>query len=99
MINHIVLFKLHDGLTAAARESMLESLKEQFEALAGVVPSLRSIEVGLNVNPDEKYHLALEATFDDLEGLRAYASDARHLAVSCQMREYLELRACVDYEI
>lgn len=99
MINHIVLFKFHEGLTSAARETMLRSLKEQFEALAGQIPSVRSIEVGLNVNADEKYHLALEATFDDLAGLREYARDPRHLAVSCQMSEYLEERACVDCEI
>ncbi len=99
MIKHIVLFKLRDDVEAGVKASRLPSIRSQFLALMGVIPSLRGIEIGLNVNPKEKFDLALVATFDDLAGLAAYATDPRHVAVAKQVGEMLDVRACTDYEI
>ena len=73
MIKHIVLFKLRDDVGADVKASRLPSIRSQFLSLMGVILSLRGIEIGLNVNPKEKFDLALVATFDDLAGLAAYA--------------------------
>ena len=99
MIKHIVLFKLRDDVEAGVKASRLPSIRSQFLALMGVIPSLRGIEIGLNVNPKEKFDLALVATFDDLAGLAAYATDPRHVAVAKQVGEMLDVRTCTDYEI
>lgn len=99
MIKHIVLFSLRDDIEQGYKADRLADLKEQFLALQGEIASLRSIEIGINVNPKEKFDLALVATFDDLAGLAAYASDPRHVAVAKQVGEMLSVRACTDYEI
>lgn len=99
MIKHIVLFSLRDEIEQSYKADRLADLKEQFLALQGEIASLRSIEIGINVNPKEKFDLALVATFDDLAGLAAYASDPRHVAVAKQVGEMLSVRACTDYEI
>lgn len=99
MIKHIVLFKLRDDVAESVKSSRLPEIREKFMALMGVIPTLRSIEIGLNVNPKEKFDLSLEATFDDMEGLAAYATDPRHVAVAKMVGEMLDARACTDYEI
>ncbi len=98
MIRHIVLFKVRDNVPAEQKASQLKTLKADFEALVGQIPSLRSIEIGLNVNPQEKFDLSLTAVFDDMAGLQAYAVDPRHVAVASRLRPILDARACNDYE-
>ena len=99
MIKHIVLFKLRDDVEKSVKATRLPDIRNQFLALHGVIPTLRSIEIGLNCNEKEKFDLALVATFDDLAGLSAYATDPRHVAVAKQVGEMLDVRACTDYEI
>ncbi len=99
MIKHIVLFKLRDDVEKSVKDTRLPEIRTQFNALMGVIPTLRSIEIGINCNPAEKFDLSLEATFDDMEGLKAYATAPRHVAVAKQVGEMLDVRACTDYEI
>ncbi|MDN5290369.1 MAG: hypothetical protein PWQ06_608 [Anaerophaga sp.] len=96
MIKHIVLFKFKENLRS---EEKLASIKEGLEGLPGKIESLKKIEVGFNCNPEEKYDLALTAELEDMEGLKAYAVHPEHLKVSAVIREILEERACVDYEL
>lgn len=98
MIKHIVLFKLRDDVAAETKADRLPQIRAQFLALQGVIPSLRSIEVGVNANPKERFDLALVATFDDMGGLAEYAADPRHVAVARQVGEMLDARACTDFE-
>jgi hypothetical protein len=99
MIKHIVLFKMRDDIDVQEKASELAIIKTELENLMGRVPSLRSMEVGLNCNKAEKYELALVSTFDDLEGLEAYAVHPEHVAVGKKIRAMLDMRACTDYEI
>lgn len=99
MIKHIVLFKMRDDIDVQEKASELAIIKTELENLMGRVPSLRSMEVGLNCNKEEKYELALVSTFDDLEGLEAYAVHPEHVAVGKKIRAMLDMRACTDYEI
>lgn len=99
MIKHIVLFQMNDTLETKELQAELSAIKSGLESLLGKVPSLRSIEVGINCNNAEKYSLSLTTTFDDMEGLQAYATNPDHLAVSGRIRAILASRACVDYVI
>ncbi|MFW6043171.1 MAG: Dabb family protein [Marinilabiliaceae bacterium] len=98
MIKHIVLFKFRDDLTGKEKAQKLSSIKTDLEALTGKVETLKRMEVGINCNPDESYDLALTSEFEDMEGLKAYATHPEHLKVGAVIREILEQRACVDYE-
>ena len=98
MIRHIVLFSLKKDIEESEKASQLKGFKEEFEGLVGQIPSLRSLEIGLNVNSKESYDMALVATADDMEGLQAYAVDPRHQAIVAKLKPMLESRACTDYK-
>ncbi len=99
MIKHIVLFQFKQFESESAKKAKLEEIKEGLEALPAKVDVIKSLSVGLNVNPAEQYDLALETTFNNLEELDIYAKHPDHLAVGKIIREILEKRACVDFEI
>nr|WP_321450414.1 Dabb family protein [uncultured Carboxylicivirga sp.] len=95
MIKHIVLFQVKPIDNKASK---LEEIKEGLLGLKEKVSVLKSIEVGLNSNPAEKFDIALTTTFDNMEDLETYAKHPDHLAVGKVLREVLEARSCVDYE-
>ena len=98
MIKHIVLFQLKAFDTDDKKQEKLGSLKRGLDELMGKVPGLLSVEVGINTNPNEQYHLALTTTFATMDDLHAYAIHPEHQAVAVQIRELLEKRACVDFK-
>jgi hypothetical protein len=92
VIRHIVLFRLTDKADASAAAAQLRSLE-------GKIPSLRSIEVGVNVVESERAHdVSIMTTFDDLAGLKEYAEHPEHQPVVRWMRERVAGSAAVDYE-
>lgn len=97
MIKHIVLFQFIEPRADEHRTQILEQLCKELNALPAQVPGLVSMETGINLNPEESYHLALTATFQDMEGVKAYAVHPAHVEVAVKIRAILEKRACVDY--
>ncbi len=94
MLTHVVLIKLKDR-----RPESIAGVRAQLDTLAGNIPSLRAIEVGLDVlRSDRSFDLALVARFDDLAGLEAYQSHPVHLPVLATLREAAETVVAVDYE-
>nr|WP_234408441.1 Dabb family protein [Marinilabilia salmonicolor] len=70
MIKHIVLFKFKEDLPADEKKNKSERIKADLEALVEKVETLRKMEVGININPEEEYNLSLVSEFDDMKGLR-----------------------------
>ena len=52
MIKHIVLFKLEESEHKNVR---LQEIRDRLEALVQVIPELKEMQVGINVNPEEKW--------------------------------------------
>lgn len=99
MIKHIVLFKLKKFTTEAAKSQKMDEIKDALMGLQNKVEVLRSIEVGLNNNPKEQFDVALTTTFDNMEDLQTYAVHPDHVKAGAIIREVMEERSCVDYEI
>lgn len=100
MIKHIVLFKLKAFDTEAGKQAKMKEIKTGLENLLGIVPELKKINVGLNINPEEKWDIVLETEFESLEDLAAYAIHPEHVAVSKNLiASVKEDRACVDFTI
>ena len=91
MVKHIVLFKLKDEVPEAEKLVVMNKFKEAIEALP-------KIEVGLNTNPGETWHIALYSEFDNLDDVKFYATHPLHVAAGKIIAEAKESRACVDYE-
>ena len=98
MVKHIVLFKLKDEVPEAEKLVVMNKFKEAIEALPAVIPVIRKIEVGLNTNPGETWHIALYSEFDNLDDVKFYATHPLHVAAGEIIAEAKESRACVDYE-
>ena len=69
MIRHIVLFKLVEFPSVEEKTAKLNEIKSGLEALKDKIEQLKLIEVGINVNPNETFDLALVTEFDSLADL------------------------------
>lgn len=99
MIKHIVLFQLKPFDSEENKNNKLEEIKNGLLALEAKIPQLKSIEVGLNFNPAEMFDIALTTTFESMEDLDIYAKHPDHITVAKIIREVLQSRSCVDYNI
>jgi len=78
MVKHIVMLDFKDE----NKKENLEKVKSMLEALVQSVPSLKSMEVGINFSQEERaMDLSLYSTFEDQAGLEAYAIHPAHLEV------------------
>lgn len=93
MIKHIVMWKFKEGY-----EEQMHEFLNGLKGLVGQVECLRSLEVGVNCNPNEKYNATLICTFDNMEDLKKYAVDPRHVACQKICHPIALERACVDFE-
>ena len=95
MTVHIVLFKFEEE----NRQPNMIQAKQMLEELMGAVPSLRSIDVGLNFSREERaMDMSIIATFASKEGLEAYAMHPEHLKVARFIKVVTEYSKVVDYE-
>ena len=99
MVKHIVLFKLKDEVPETDKLVVMNKFKEATEALPAKISVIRKIEVGLNMNPGESWHIALYSEFDNLDDVKFYATHPDHVAAGKIIAEAKESRSCVDYEI
>ncbi len=78
MIVHIVMFKFKDE----NKSSNIEEVKNRLDALVKLIPTLKSMEVGVNFTVSERaFDLSLYSTFETKEDLDAYALHPEHLKV------------------
>ena len=99
MVKHIVLFKLKDEVPETDKLVVMNKFKEAIEALPAKISVIRKIEVGLNMNPGESWHIALYSEFDNLDDVKFYATHPDHVAAGKIIAAAKESRSCVDYEI
>jgi hypothetical protein len=89
-LTHAVMFTLQDAADAP-------EAAERLRAMAGRIPALHAIEVGLNVHTGEgQPHLLLLTRHEDLEGLRAYNDDPVHQELLSWIRPRIAARCAVD---
>ena len=93
MIKHVVMWKFREG-TEKEMNEFLTGLR----GLYGVIPQIRSQEVGVNCLAGN-YDAVLISTFDSLEDLDTYKNDPRHLAVAGLCKEIRTDRVAVDFEL
>lgn len=100
MLKHIVLFTLESFENEQIRSSHLQLIKRELEALPKLIPSLKSLSVALNENPEETYDFALIAELTSLSELKLYAQHPEHLRIVANyIKPYLKARACVDFTV
>ena len=99
MVRHIVMFKLKEFETPAAKEAKMQEIKVALEALINKIEVLRMIRLDFNVNPAETWDIILTTELDSLADVNTYANHPEHVAVAKNIIGPVKAdRACVDYE-
>jgi hypothetical protein len=81
------------------KEQNIKRAKEMLEALEESVPTLKSMEVGIDFSHKERaMDLSIITTFDDKAGLEAYAIHPEHLKVVEFIKSVAVASKVVDYE-
>lgn len=99
MVRHIVLFKLNPSLSLEVRQMAALNFKSAIEALPQVISQIQAIHVGLNINPQEEWDIALVGDFLSLEDVAAYSAHPEHLKAASLLKDVRQSRSCVDYEL
>ena len=95
MIVHIVLFQFKEE----NKKANIIQAKQMLENLMGAVPSLRSMDVGMNFSTEERaMDLSIITAFESKEDLEAYAVHPEHLKVVEFIKTVIEYSKVVDYE-
>lgn len=97
MIKHVVTFKLNGS--PAERQEAAVRFKDALMALPEQIEVLKSMEVGLNANPDEDWDVVLTAVVPTIKDVKTYAEHPAHVAAASIIGPLKADRACVDYEI
>ena len=91
MYHHVVTFEL-------LREQDVQPTAQMLRNMAGRVPTLRHIEVGVDEGRTPRsVHLALITRFDNEAGYRAYAADPVHKGVLAHIGTVVKTAAVVDW--
>jgi len=94
MLVHIVMFKFKEE----NKKANIIQAKQMLENLMGVVPSLRSIDVGVNfVEADRAMDLSIITVFEGKVGLDAYDVHSEHLKVVRFIKSVVEYSKASDY--
>jgi hypothetical protein len=95
MVVHIVTFEFKQE----NKKANIIQAKQMLENLMGAVPSLRSIDVGLNFAKEERaMDMSIITVFEGKEGLNAYAIHPEHIKVINFIKTVVNYSKVVDYE-
>lgn len=98
MLKHVVMWKLEEEAEGKTKAENALWMKEHLEALVGIVPEIKSLEVGINVlESDMAYDAVLISTFENKEALAAYKVNPKHVEVSSYCKKIRKSRVVADY--
>ena len=96
MVKHIVMLDFKDE----NKKENLEKVKAMLEALMESVPTLKSMEVGINFSEEDRaMDLSLYSEFEDKAGLEAYAIHPAHLEVVAFIKTVATASKVSDYTV
>ena len=99
MIKHIVFWKLKEKAHGNNKAANAALIKEKLEALSGKIDGLIKIEVGCDCLGGANYDIALYSELTNWEALDFYQNHPLHQALIPFVREAVEDRKAVDYEV
>lgn len=93
MIKHIVIWKFKENEEENMRKFLngLNQLKE-------IIPEIKNMETGINLNPKNEYDAVLISEFETMEDLEKYKTNPEHLKVAKLCEKIRIDRQAIDYE-
>lgn len=100
MINHTVIWKFKDEALGNNKAENMEILKEKLLDLKGKISEIIEIKVGINsIETPSSYDFILNVLFKNKEDLQAYIIHEDHKKVGLFVREVVDSRVSIDYEV
>ena len=99
MLKHIVMWKFKDFAEGKSREENIEFIKSGLENLVNLIPQIKFLEVGKNINADASYDAILYTEFESPEDLEIYQNHPEHKKISEYVSKVRNARVVGDYII
>lgn len=100
MINHTVIWKFKNEALGNTKEENMKILKEKLTDLVGKISEIVELKVGFNsIETPSSYDFILNVLFKSKEDLDAYIVHEDHKKVGLFVREVIESRVSIDYEV
>jgi quinol monooxygenase YgiN len=100
MVKHIIIWRLLPQAHGNSAAVNAQHIKEKLEALAGKIPGLLKIEVGIDFSrKEDSGDLVLYSEFADRAALEAYKVHPDHQAVFPFIAQARASRVVADYEL
>ena len=94
MLQHVVLLRFSDSLPDGHEARVVDAL----QAYVATLPGVRSYRCGPNLGAATNHHFGITATFDDVDGWRAYDEGAEHQRIRAELiAPYATERAAIQF--
>lgn len=94
MIKHVVMWKFKEN-----EEENMKKFLDGLNSLKAIIPEIKYMETGININPKNQYDAILISEFETMEDLEKYKNHPEHLKVSALCKSIRVDRQAIDYEI
>ncbi|WP_152655699.1 Dabb family protein [Oceanobacillus sp. CFH 90083] len=99
MIKHIVQWNHRENFSEAEKKTNAEKIKNELEGLKGKIDGIISINVIINPLETSDRDIILDSEFETEEALQQYQIHPEHVRVSSMVKECVQDRVCVDYQL
>ena len=93
MIKHIVMWKFKEN-----EEENMNKFLEGLNSIKNIIPEIKYMETGVNVNPKNEFDAILISEFETMEDLEKYKNNPEHVKVSKLCKSIRLDRQAIDYE-
>ncbi len=98
MVKHIVAYNYAEGFTKEENQRNVQNMREQLEALVGVIDGLITLKLYDTPMETSDFDLLLYSELESEEALRAYAVHPEHVkAATNYVRPFVSGRKCMDF--
>ena len=94
MIKHIVMWKFKEN-----QEETMNQFLQGLNRLKDIIPEIKYMETGININPNNEYDAILISEFETMEALETYKNHPEHIKVSELCKSIRIDRQAIDYQI
>ena len=100
MIRHIVLFKLREFESKAAKATATKKVISRLNELPAKIHHIRKYEAGTDIRKLEwSYDISITMDFDSMADLDAYTIHPAHQEFIAFNKDFSVAKVCIDYEI
>ena len=97
MLKHIVMWRLAENAQGKTKQENMEFIKTSLLALQGIIPQIKSMEIGFDVLHSEmSFDMALIMEFNNVDEMKEYSVHPAHQEVSNYVAKVRIERATVD---